>query len=191
MGIFRRAGCGREVLLSAEHVVGRMPSCRLCLPESFVSLAHAMLRYNGNSWELRDLGSTNGTIINGKAVAPGDAIPLRQGSVVAFGDEREAWELVCEAPPSPAAIPLDGGEPRFLVSGVIAIPDTTRPLATIHADGDLWLLETGDEQEPLIPGQTFAVGHREWKLECPTAASSTFASPEILRLSEVSLLFGV
>lgn len=191
MGIFRRVGSGKEVLLSAEHVIGRMPSCRLCVSESFVSLAHAMVRYNGQHWELRDLGSTNGTLVDGKHAPPGESVPLHQGAIVSFGDERESWELVSAVPPGPAAIPLDGGEPRFLDSGVIALPDTRRPLATIHADGDRWLLETAEAQQALTPGQTFTVGYREWRLECPAAATSTNTSSEALRLSDVSLLFGV
>src|SRR5689334_21377628 len=109
MGILRRRRDGQEVLLAPEHVVGRMQTCNLCLELSFVSLAHSLLRWNGEFWELRDLGSRNGTFLNGSRHLAGQAVRLTKGAVLAFGDASEAWELMCELAPLPSAVPLDGG----------------------------------------------------------------------------------
>jgi hypothetical protein len=62
--------------------VGRSPSCDCVLPEDCVSRRHAELRRDGECWFLRDLGSSNGTRINGvrvieeMEVRPGDRLSL-------------------------------------------------------------------------------------------------------------------
>ena len=62
--------------------VGRSPSCDCVLPEDCVSRRHAELRRDGERWFLRDLGSSNGTRVNGMRaiedmeVRPGDRLSL-------------------------------------------------------------------------------------------------------------------
>jgi pSer/pThr/pTyr-binding forkhead associated (FHA) protein len=58
-----------------------------------VSSQHALVRYNGVAWEIRDLGSRNGTWLNGVALAPSASIPLRVGARLRFGDDAEEWIL--------------------------------------------------------------------------------------------------
>ncbi|MEC4986322.1 MAG: adenylate/guanylate cyclase domain-containing protein [Oscillatoria sp. PMC 1068.18] len=47
-----------------EFIVGRLPECDLCLPFSEISRAHARFLKRSDEWELEDLGSTNGTMLN-------------------------------------------------------------------------------------------------------------------------------
>jgi hypothetical protein len=190
MGTLQRESDGREVLLSTEHVVGRMPSCGLCLSDSFISLAHALIRWNGQHWELRDLGSTNGTFANGRRLAPGESAILGRGSTLAFGDCADPWRLTTDTAPVPAAIPVDGGEPRFFVSGAIAIPDPESPSAVIVLDDDNWVLEVSDSRKALAFGEQFLVDGREWRFECPAIAAITYASEERLySLDDSALVF--
>ena len=72
-------------LLIARHVVliGRSAACDLVLGDDTVSRRHAMLRSDGDRVVLTDLGSTNGTRLNGRWVAkaevrPGDHLRLGQ-----------------------------------------------------------------------------------------------------------------
>jgi len=59
-------GGGDEIpLYKNEVVVGRRPSCDIVLDFTNVSGKHCMLRMVNNVWHIRDLGSTNGTSING------------------------------------------------------------------------------------------------------------------------------
>ena len=66
----------------APLTVGRSPSCDCVLPEDCVSRRHAELRRDGERWFLRDLGSSNGTRVNGvrviedMEVRPGDRLSL-------------------------------------------------------------------------------------------------------------------
>jgi hypothetical protein len=62
-----------------ELVIGRNPSCDIVLPGPEVSRIHARLSFRDGSWILQDLGSTNGTIVNGAQVGrcrlhPGDRV---------------------------------------------------------------------------------------------------------------------
>lgn len=65
-----------------ETLLGRSPSCELALPSRQASRRHAAVRLEGDAFVLRDLGSTNGTFVNGEQVlderrlAPGDRIEI-------------------------------------------------------------------------------------------------------------------
>jgi hypothetical protein len=64
-------------------VIGRSPQCDFTLPDTTVSWRHAELRWTAGVWMLTDLGSTNGTHVNGWRAGPGFAI--RPGDRVRFG----------------------------------------------------------------------------------------------------------
>ncbi|MFJ5553573.1 MULTISPECIES: DUF1707 and FHA domain-containing protein [unclassified Streptomyces] len=63
--------------------IGRDPGNGLRLSHDTVSRRHAELRPSDGLWVLRDLGSTNGTTVNGRRVT-GSAI-VRAGDQVGFG----------------------------------------------------------------------------------------------------------
>lgn len=64
-------------------VIGRSPDCDLSLPNMTVSWRHAELRSRPDGWVLADLGSTNGTHVNGWAAGRGFVV--RAGDRVRFG----------------------------------------------------------------------------------------------------------
>lgn len=65
-------------------VIGREHDCDLLMTEISVSRHHAELHFDGVDWWLRDLGSKNGTRVNGMRaqlpfrVRPGDAVSFGQ-----------------------------------------------------------------------------------------------------------------
>ncbi|MET9502594.1 DUF1707 and FHA domain-containing protein [Streptomyces sp. NPDC006622] len=63
--------------------IGRDPASGLRLTHDSVSRVHAELSRQGGMWILRDLGSTNGTTVNGRRVI--GAAVVREGDQVAFG----------------------------------------------------------------------------------------------------------
>jgi len=68
--------------------IGRDPACELVLNDALVSSRHAMVEDRGDSWTLVDLGSTNGTSVNGEkgrefALSPNDKIAVGR-TVVRF-----------------------------------------------------------------------------------------------------------
>lgn len=67
--------------------VGRGSDNELCLDDASVSKIHAALLMNGEGTLLvADTGSTNGTYINGRRIAYGEARSIEEGDVVGFGD---------------------------------------------------------------------------------------------------------
>jgi hypothetical protein len=63
--------------------IGRDPGNGLRLSHETVSRVHAELRHQGGLWVLRDLGSTNGTTVNGRRVV--GAAVVRDGDQIGFG----------------------------------------------------------------------------------------------------------
>jgi hypothetical protein len=69
-----------------EVVLGRSRDCDCVLADPSVSRRHAQLRRDGGRWLLRDLGSRNGTRVNGMRVL--DEVEVGPGDRVSFGDAR-------------------------------------------------------------------------------------------------------
>jgi Inner membrane component of T3SS, cytoplasmic domain/Domain of unknown function (DUF1707) len=67
----------------ARFTIGRNPDCDLVIADISVSRWHAGLARGADGWLLTDLGSTNGTRLNGWRVR--DAVPVRCGDRVSFG----------------------------------------------------------------------------------------------------------
>jgi hypothetical protein len=65
-------------------MIGRSPGLDCVLDRDTVSRRHAMLLYRGGRWTIEDLGSLNGTRLNGWPVL----IPteVRPGDLVSFGE---------------------------------------------------------------------------------------------------------
>jgi hypothetical protein len=74
---------GERIPLLTVSSVGRGDDNNVVLGDSFVSVKHATLSWNGRGWVLEDLGSTNGTRVNGTQVRK--PIPVKPGDVVEFG----------------------------------------------------------------------------------------------------------
>jgi hypothetical protein len=83
---------GREVPITVDRaVIGRSRECDVRVADSNVSRRHAELRREDSAYWIVDLGSTNGTELNGKRVeraklSDGDRITLGSTDVV-FGHE--------------------------------------------------------------------------------------------------------
>lgn len=54
--------------VQAEITIGRDSTCDICTSDDSASARHARLTYHHTQWWLEDLGSTNGTRLNGQAV---------------------------------------------------------------------------------------------------------------------------
>jgi predicted component of type VI protein secretion system len=70
LGVLTPVGGGDPIpLLKPEMVVGRRPGCDIRLDFENISGKHCNLRFINGIWMVRDLGSTNGTTVNGTPIA--------------------------------------------------------------------------------------------------------------------------
>ncbi len=82
-GVRLVANDGRTYPLSiGSTVIGRGDQANLRLPDVGISRRHARLDYDGSQVVLTDLGSTNGTMVNGQRVS---AVALNPGDMIQLG----------------------------------------------------------------------------------------------------------
>jgi len=76
---------GRPIVLRRTRplVVGRDDDCDAVIPDASVSGRHARVEFDGVAWAVTDLGSTNGTWLNGDRLAASTRI--EPSDVVQFG----------------------------------------------------------------------------------------------------------
>lgn len=96
---------GKDEPFISKHVTNHAYEVR-CL-----SRKHAAIYYDDNRYILRDLGSTNGTLINGVAVK-NEAVPLNDGDVVTFGNNLFCYRIgypvaVTDTLPTGSVLPDD------------------------------------------------------------------------------------
>ena len=104
--------------------IGRHEDSMIPLPSPSVSSHHATLRVQGNSFYVQDLGSRNGTRVNGAEV---EEAVLNDGDRIAFGDVQAVYclEAAAEEPPlavAEVAVPV-------LAAPVVVIPEPSLRVA--------------------------------------------------------------
>ncbi len=99
-----------------ELGVGRLPDCDLVVDHVSVSKRHAVLHWNEpeGRCSVRDLGSTNGTYLNGHSLGTREAT-LKDGDILSFGNV-QFWYLMTDTlharlhgSSAPAGKPSRGG----------------------------------------------------------------------------------
>ncbi|WP_186001880.1 MULTISPECIES: FHA domain-containing protein [Corallococcus] len=82
---------GEEFALSdAEYTVGRSTDNPICLQDTSVSRKHVTLRKESAGWMVSDMGSGNGTILNGEPIS--EETLLANGDVITLGDSELRYE---------------------------------------------------------------------------------------------------
>ncbi|WP_375772784.1 FHA domain-containing protein [Archangium gephyra] len=76
---------GSEFALEeGEYVIGRANDNPICIPDTSVSRKHVLIRRVGGGWEVSDLGSGNGTLLNGEPLTT--EMPLSHSDTLTLGD---------------------------------------------------------------------------------------------------------
>jgi transcriptional regulator of acetoin/glycerol metabolism len=117
--------------------IGRGEDCELRLDAKGVSRHHAEIYRQGPLCALRDLGSTNGTWVDGASVPHG---PLRSGAIVRFGDWLGMIDEVDAARSLPAFGQLTpgvfgGGELARALDPLKRVAPTELPVVLVGATG--------------------------------------------------------
>lgn len=165
---------GDSCIVFADHLIGRAPGSTLCLEDSSISWRHAALRWIGNGWELQDLGSRNGTYVNGTRVDSGGRMLVRAGAHLRFGNSTQEWTLVDDAPPVASVLSIETGEHIFAQDGLIGLPSSEEPELSVYARADgTWVAERADRSWELKGGDVIEAGQRRFTFKPGAVVSAT------------------
>jgi pSer/pThr/pTyr-binding forkhead associated (FHA) protein len=84
-------GARRIALSPAGGTVGRSRDCEIVLEDPGISRRHAEIRAGADGWTIADLGSTNGVLLNHRALR--GEHPLQHGDVIELGSTQITFEL--------------------------------------------------------------------------------------------------
>ena len=140
-------GFGGMHALHGASTIGRNLDGEVVILAASVSRAHAELRCTGTRWAVRDLGSRNGTFVDGVRCRGEAALPAR--GVVRFGDV-SLWFLaqLVDDPPSLSRVTATGGAGAGMVCYELTHP--TAQLCIFAADSAtaggalMWRASVGD-----------------------------------------------
>jgi hypothetical protein len=86
-GYFLESALGDVIkLVNGENRVGRSAGNEIHIPAEKISRHHARLLLVGDSLEVIDLGSTNGTLLNNERLEKNQPATLHEGDEIQFGD---------------------------------------------------------------------------------------------------------
>jgi hypothetical protein len=174
VALLRHKSDSRTVPLPGDCVVGRSPSAALRIDAPHVSSEHARLRHRGGAWTVRDLGSRNGTWLDGARVPAGVPHALVQGSALSFGDPSQVWILDDTAAPHVLARSSSTGLFRAAQGGLLALPSDESAEVAIFEDGEgRWVAEIEGDPRPIADGAIVEAGGERWTVFLPESGAST------------------
>jgi serine phosphatase RsbU (regulator of sigma subunit)/pSer/pThr/pTyr-binding forkhead associated (FHA) protein len=133
-------------LSKPEFVIGRLPECDIQLPSNMVSRKHARVFQDGHDFLIEDLGSGNGTFVNGQKIA--GAQKLKPNDRLKFGPILVRFESELSTAASDAG--AKALEKAAELAAVEIADDQSNPSSTILGSldsGGLNLLEVRPQEK--------------------------------------------
>lgn len=168
-----RTPAGAAVPLLADTLLGRSDRTDVRVDDRAVSSEHARIRWTGRAWVLRDLGSRNGTWLDGRRLDPGGSAALALGSVIGLGSDAPRFHVAAIDPPAVAAVG-DDGTVRVGAPQLLALPDDDHPEVVIVGEAGTWRAETADGERPVADGDWVEAGGRRFRLRLPEPVHGTW-----------------
>lgn len=131
-------------------VIGRVDGCDVRLAHTFVSSRHLRIQRQAGRFFVQDLGSTNGTLLNGaplearvpQALNPGEAIQL--GSLEIFVEPIVDATVIERTPQAPSRPEPDAQEGKTLNEPAgLPRPRAVSTDIPLDAPAPMWQLQTG------------------------------------------------
>ena len=194
MATLKRAGDGSIHVVPAQCLVGRSASCTLRVDDPYVSSEHAKLVWTGAHWTIRDLGSRNGTFIDGKRLEPGKPVPIHEGAAIGLGEPKAGWSLADAGAPGALVTDQETGRVVAACGELLALPTPEAPEVSIYPDpsGAGWVVDhVAGEVRPIADRAIFTAAGRTWRLELPVMADATPMVDVAMTLENIALRFAV
>jgi pSer/pThr/pTyr-binding forkhead associated (FHA) protein len=187
MAILTKADGTLRMALAAHCLLGRAPVCTLRLEEPVVSSEHAVLSYAGGAWSVRDLGSRNGTFVDGARLEPGEMRPLAQGTRLGFGTAAPVWTLADASPPVAMARRLATDEFVAGEESMLVLPSAEEPAACVFERDGAWVVEVDGQERPAADGDVIQAGGQAFMLHLPNAHRETVVVAPTLGIDDVEI----
>lgn len=153
-------------LSGSQIVIGREESTDIALQDPEASRRHSLISWQGGQYVIEDLGSTNGTFVNGVQITgpqilrPGDSIGIGQTALVFHMAEVQAGAGAPQPTPAYTAPPpaADQGSKtmRYFLYGIGCLLFLCICLLLVVA---VWVLAFPDSLESLIGPLSLGVWH--------------------------------
>jgi sigma-B regulation protein RsbU (phosphoserine phosphatase) len=104
--------------------LGRATECTIPIRDRYLSRRHAEIAFDEHAWIVRDLGSVNGTLLNGARLV--GSAPLRPGDKITLGDTEIVFEADEISQSQLIALDSDSHAKNLAIPLRDAIEDTTR-----------------------------------------------------------------
>jgi hypothetical protein len=101
-------GGKRHPITRSRTVIGRGSDADITVDDSSISRRHVEILWDGKRAQVNDLGSTNGSLLNGRKV---DTAPLAPDSVIDIGRTRIVFTVLAQSAPSDQLPGLRFSEP--------------------------------------------------------------------------------
>ena len=160
-----------------SHTLGRSPDCKLQLQSNGASSYHALIRWRGDTWWVKDWDSTNGTFHNGVALPKNGSAALSPGDELRFGTEDETWLFTDASAPEAMLVPEPStngpkDEEPILLKTMWVFPNSDTPRITIfRTHRGTYAAESSDngqgKQAELTDGQLLTFDERQFRLHLP------------------------
>jgi hypothetical protein len=133
------SSAGRELLTipAARATIGSSEAADILVADSSVSRVHALLEWLGGWWFVQDLGSRNGTFVNGervqvrRALRPSDELRLGRARLVLRGATSMGGPVTTVVDEAPALTPREREVLIALCQPLLAGDPFTEP-ASVH-----------------------------------------------------------
>lgn len=111
-------------LVDSVSIIGRAPDSTIVLDDQFASRHHAEIRRIDNAYQIHDLSSKNGVLVNGRRLTPGSTTWLDDGNEVQLASTRFRFRDPSATMTAPSIIAVN--EPALRVD---------EPTRQVYVDG--------------------------------------------------------
>ncbi len=161
------------ISLPSRALVGRSSSCVVAFEDRTVSGEHAVFVYARGLWSVRDLGSRNGTRVDGVVVRSGESVGVKKGSAIDVGSVTVT--LLSDGPPGPAVV-SENGAVIDSSGGVLPLSQSDSPSSFLVENSPTWCIESADGVRSVADGDLVLVDGKPWTLFLPTLEAADVRS---------------
>lgn len=171
--------------------MGRATDNELVIETTWVSSFHVLIEWRPPGvWELRDLGSRNGTWINGAKIPAGAWHRLALGDRIEFGSHDTELSVVNLDRPLAEAVCVSSGERRYGNDQILTLSEDPHDwVDLIEEQPGVWVIERRGTCDGIADGAEIVVAGQVWRLQLPVVSppteplpSNELATPELVAL---------